>query len=421
MSTLVNDKIDRFERRESPLTQHLSANASPGSRPCLMYVLGLSPQKIGGVEKFLKFLTISLDAAGWDTVLCFDGPIANQFREYIAGPSVSIERLDNQAPPGFACAGELWRLLRRHKPQIFVYAFSGALRTFPWMAKMAGCKYVFFNDHSSRPKGQKAQPMSLLKRIVARIVTAPLTGIVSVAEFTRKSGDAMRVTSAPNVVIQNGIEVQGVDLHRREEFRRILGISNNDFLITQVAWMVPEKGVDRLLHAAAMLLRKRSGVHFLFVGGGPHLQEYQDLAEDLGISGWVTFTGLLTNPTAMGVFDASDVYCQPSLWQEACPLAVLEAMSAKLPVIASNTGGLPELVQDGLTGILVPVGDSNEICAALEQLLADADLRRRMGEAGYQLTLNKHQIDDTARKYVDIFLGKARADYAPERSLQTTT
>jgi glycosyltransferase involved in cell wall biosynthesis len=270
-------------------------------------------------------------------------------------------------------------LLRRHKPRIFVYAFNGALRTFPWTARLAGCKQVFYNDHSSRHKGQRAQPLGFLKRIVARILTAPLTGIISVAEFTRRSGDAMRVTFAPNFVVQNGIEVHGKDLRRRADFRRQFDISDKDLLITQVAWMVAEKGVDQMLRAAAMILRKCSGVHFLIVGDGPCLREYKDLAAELGISGSVTFTGLLTNPTAMGVYDASDIYCQPSVWQEACPLSVLEAMSAKLPVIASNTGGLPELVQDGQSGILVPVGGSQEICAAMELLLADPDLRLSMG------------------------------------------
>jgi glycosyltransferase involved in cell wall biosynthesis len=308
-------------------------------------------------------------------------------------------------------------LLRKHKPRIFVYAFDGALRIFPWLAKIAGCEQVFFNDHSSRPKGQSPQPLSFPKRIVARILTAPLTAIISVAEFTRSTGEALRVTSAPNLVVQNGIEVLGSDLRRRAEFRHKFGISSKDILITQVAWMVPEKGVDHMLRAAAMLLRKRSGVHFLFVGEGPLLQEYENLATDLGIREAVTFTGLLTNPTAMGVFDASDIYCQPSVWQEACPLSVLEAMSAKLPVIASNTGGLPELVQDGLSGILVPVGGSQQICAALELLLADNQLRRRMGEAGYQLTLDKHQIDDTARRYVDIFLSEVRANQAAKEVL----
>jgi glycosyltransferase involved in cell wall biosynthesis len=169
--------------------------------------------------------------------------------------------------------------------------------------------------------------------------------------------------------------------------------------------MVPEKGVDHMLRAAELLLRERSGVHFLFVGEGPRLREYQDLAFELGISRSVTFSGRLINPTEMGAFDASDIYCQPSVWQEACPIAVLEAMSAKVPVIASNTGGMPEIVQDGQSGILVPTGDSQKIWGALERLITNHELARRMGEAGYQLTLSRHLIEDTARRYVDIFLG----------------
>lgn len=408
--SLVNQKTLELKHCEGPLMPHLSAIVAPRNRSRLMFVLALAPQKIGGVEKFLKFFSTALDNAGWDTVLCFEGPISECFREYIAAPNVIIERLDNQAPPGLACAGELWKLLRKYKPLIFVYAFNGALRSFPWLAKMAGCKQIFFNDHSSRPQGQQPHPLSLPKRIVAQILTAPLTAIISVAEFTRSTGSAFQTTSAPNIVIQNGIEVHGSDPRRRAQFRRKFGISNKDILITQVAWMVAEKGVDHMLRAAAMLLRNRSGVHFLFVGEGPLLRQYENLADDLGIGDAVTFTGLLTNPTAMGVYDASDIYCQPSVWQEACPLSVLEAMSAKLPVVASNTGGLPELVQDGISGILVPVGDSQEICAALDQLLADTELRRSMGEAGCQLTLDKHQIEDTARKYVDIFLSETRAN-----------
>ena len=406
MEVQIHDNVDTFKLRNSPSTPPFGAHSASKNRSRLMFVLALAPTKIGGIEKFLKFLATTLDAAGWDTVLCFDGPISEPFREYIAAPNVIIERLDNQAALGFACARELWTLLKKHKPCVFVYAFNGVMRCFPWLAKLAGCKKVFFNDHSSRPKGQKAQPLAFHKRIVGRILTAPLTAIISITEFTRKAGSALRLTSAPNFVVKNGIEVQGTDLRRRAEFRRQFGISNKDVLITQVAWMVPEKGVDHMLRAAALLLRKRSGVHFLFVGEGPSLREYQDLATNLGISGSVTFTGLLTNPTAAGVFDASDIYCQPSVWQEACSISVLEAMSAKLPVVASNTGGLPEIVQDGLSGILVPVGDSQQIGAALDQLLANPGLRRRMGQVGYQSTLNKHRIDDIARKYVDIFLGE---------------
>jgi glycosyltransferase involved in cell wall biosynthesis len=383
---------------------NIQAGTAQQSRPRLMYVLGLAPQKIGGIEKFLRYFVLALDAVGWDSVLCFDGPIAAEFREYISGPYVIIESLDNQGNLGLTCAGGLWKLLRKHKPQTFVYAFHGVMRCFPWLAKMAGCKQVFFNDHSSRPQGQVAAPLSFPKRIVGRILTAPLSAIVSVSEFTRKTSYALGITSACNVVVSNGVEVYAADLRRGVDFRERYGISSNDVVITQVCWMVKEKGVDIMLRAAGMILRKHYGVHFLLVGEGPELTKYRELTIELGIESNVTFTGLLNNPTGTGVFEASDVYCQPSVWQEACPLAVLEAMSVKLAVIASDTGGLPEIVQHGKSGILVPVGNSKEICAALEKLLGNADLRRSMGEEGYQLILKEHRIEETARKYVDVFL-----------------
>jgi glycosyltransferase involved in cell wall biosynthesis len=376
-------------------------------RPALMFVLGLAPRKIGGIEKFMRHFVIALDAAGWDSILCFDGPIATEFREFISSPYVTIESLDNQGHLGLACAGELWKLLRKHEPRTFVYAFHGVMRCFPWLAKLAGCKQVFFNDHSSRPQGHIAAPLSLFKRIVGRILTAPLTAIVSVSDFTRRTGNALGVTSTRNVVITNGVEGHEIDLSLRAGFRERYGISNEDIVITQVCWMVEEKGVDVMLRAAGLLSHRHSGFRLLLVGDGPQLPRYRGLAMELGIEAAVTFTGLLNNPTGAGVFDASDIYCQPSVWQEASGLGVLEAMSLKLPVVASNTGGLPENVQDGRSGILVPVGDSEAICAALEKLLGDPGLRRRMGEAGYHLILKEHRIEEVARKYVEVFTGRS--------------
>ena len=348
---------------------------------------------------------IALDAAGWDSILCFDGSIATEFREYISSLYVTIESLDNQGHLGLACAGELWKLLRKHKPRTFVYAFHGVMRCFPWLAKLAGCKQIFFNDHSSRPQGHIAAPLSSFKRIIGRILTAPLTDIVSVSDFTGRKGNALGVTSVRNIVITNGVEVHEIDLGLRAEFRSRYGISNEDVVITQVCWMVEEKGVDIMLRAAGLLLQRHLEFRLLLVGDGPELPRYRELAVELGVEAAVTFTGLLNNPTAVGVFDASDIYCQPSVWQEASGLGVLEAMSVKLPVVASNTGGLPENVQDGRSGILVPVGDSEAICAALGKLLGDPDLGRRMGEAGYQLILKEHRIEDVARKYVEVFTG----------------
>jgi len=387
--------------------RNLSGIISRTSRPGLMFVIGMMPTKIGSLERFLQYLAAALDRAGCNTVLCFDGPISLEFCEYFQKSYITIERLDDQGDLGFACAGPLWKLLRKHRPQVFVYAFHSVMRCFPWIAKAAGCRRVFFNDHSSRAYGQTAAPLPLPKRIVGRLLTAPLTAVISVSDFTRRTGRIFGTSSAPNIVVRNGVEVGPVDPARRTRFRQQFGISGSDLVITQVCWMVRSKGVEIMLEAATMLLRKRSGIRFLLVGGGDELPRYRQFAIDLGIAEAVTFTGILSNPTEVGVFDASDIYCQPSIWQEACPLAVLEAMSFKLPVIASDTGGLPELVLDGWNGILVPVNDSGKLCAALDELVENGERRRALGEAGYQSVLDAHRIEDTIAKYTNVFLGRA--------------
>ncbi|MGA2050109.1 MAG: glycosyltransferase family 4 protein [Terracidiphilus sp.] len=370
-----------------------------------MFVLGLAPRKIGGLEKFLKYLVVALDAVGWDSVLCFDGLISAEFREYISSPFVLIESIDNQGDLGFACAGKLWNLLRKHKPDTFVYAFSSVMRCFPWLAKIAGCKQIFFNDRSSRSQNQEASPLGFSKRVIGRVLTAPLTAIISNSAFTCRMGEAAGLSSARHLVVLNGVEVREIDPGRRVRFREMYGISMDDMVITQVCWMVEAKGVDTMLRAAEMLLQKHAGVRFLLVGDGPQLPVYKRTAAELGIDSAVVFTGLISNPDETGVFDTTDIYCQPSLWQEASSFAVLEAMSCKLPVIVSNTGGMAENVEEGRSGILVPTKDAESLCAALDQLVTEAELRRSMGAEGYQLILEKHRIEDIAEQYVGILIG----------------
>ena len=373
-------------------------------RPTLMYVLGLAPQKIGGIEKFLRLFVLTLDRAGWNTVLCFDGPISEEFREFIDHPSVSVESLHHQGNLGFSCAGELWRLLRRHRPDRFIYAFHGVMRCFPWLARLGGCTRIFFNDHSSRQPGMKAAPLSLPKRIVGRLLTAPLTAIISVSEFTRRTGTAFGITSAPNIVVWNGVEVREPDPARRQSFRQQHGLPQDAVVITQVCWMIAVKGVGTMLDAAAALLPQNPDVRIVFVGGGPQLEEYRAAAEARGFGQRVVFTGMLNHPTDAGVFDATDIYCQPSIWQEAIGLAVLEAMSTAVPVVASDSGGLPEVVKDGATGFLFPTGDPVALADRLGRLTDDSALRSRFGQAGRERVLAHHQLLNTVTRYAEIVL-----------------
>ena len=289
---------------------YLEAMPTSVRRPCLMFVIGMTPTKIGGMEKFLRALAVRLDAEGWDSVLCLDGEISAEFREYFDLPCLTFESVRQQQDLGLGARAELWTVLRRHKPEIFVYAFHGVMRVFPWMARLAGCRRIFFNDHSSRAPGMVARPLSLHKRLIGRFLTAPLTGIVSVSEFTKRTGSAFGLTTAPNTVVLNGTELKEPSRERGVQFRERYRISQDALVITQVCWMVEVKGVDVMLRAAQVLLQRHAGLRFLLIGGGDKLEEYRAMAQERGIDGSVLFPGVISDPVGAGVFDASDIYCQ---------------------------------------------------------------------------------------------------------------
>ena len=374
-------------------------------RPKIMFVYGLATQKVGGMEKFMWHFLREMDARGWDTVFCFDGMIGDRIREYLNHPAVTLELVNGQKDLGFSAAPALWGMLRKHKPHVFSYGFHGVMRVFPWMAKLVGARRIFFNDHSSRPMGAVVRRMSFPKRMVGKTLTLPLTGIISVSDFVKRSALITDLSAAPNTVIPNGVEVGEPDPARGMTFRERHGVPQDALVFTMSVWMVEVKGVDVLLRASVDLIRSNPHLRLLLIGDGPRLAEYRLLAQELGIAAQVVFPGLLSDPVGLGVFDATDVFCQPSLWQEASGLAVLEAMSMKLPVVASDIGGLPENVREGETGLLFPPGDVAALQAKLQILAADPALRRRMGEAGRVNVLQHHQVQQVAFQYADLLTG----------------
>lgn len=377
------------------------------SRPRLMFVLGLAPVKIGGMEKFLRLFTQNVDRRGYDTVLCFDGPVADVFRASVDFPFCTIESVDHQGDLGFSAAGALWRVLRKHRPQQFIYVFHGVMRCFPWLAKLSGARGITFFDQSSRPPEFQAKPLALPKRIVGRILTLPLDLIVSVTEFTQRTGISLGLTSAPGVVVFNGVELPQPAPERGRALRERLGIAQDAIVIEQLCWMVPVKGVQTLLDAAPEVLAAVPSAHFLLVGDGPQIGEYRARAAKLGLEGRVTFTGVISNPTENGVFEAADIYCQPSLWQEASGMAVMEAMSFTLPPVVSRIGGLPELVHDDVNGFLFNPGDPQSLAGRLISLAQSPELRRTMGSAAHADIVEHHQLHAIVDQFADAVLKTA--------------
>jgi len=129
--------------------------------------------------------------------------------------------------------------------------------------------------------------------------------------------------------------------------------------------------------------------HFVLAGDGAHRTSLEQTARDFGIESHVTFTGVVQDPLADGLYAASDVVCQMSRWEEVFGYVNAEAMATAKPLVGTAVGGIPEIIDDGRTGFLVPRRDTVAMAARLIELLRDPGLRRRMGEAGRQVAIEK--------------------------------
>ena len=171
-------------------------------------------------------------------------------------------------------------------------------------------------------------------------------------------------------------------------------------LVGVVARLQPEKGVATFLKAAAHVSKISPEVRFLVVGDGPLREELLDLVGRVGLRERVRFLGYRADARALtGLLD---VLVVPSL-TEGSPLIVLEAMAARVPVVASAVGGIPDQVRHGEEGVLVPPDDPDALAGALGALLGDPDHAHRLGEAGRRRTENEFSHEALVRRIEAVY------------------
>ena len=202
-------------------------------------------------------------------------------------------------------------------------------------------------------------------------------------------------------VVANGVDVAALDTARPgDAVRRDLGLPAGAPVIGLVGrldhW---GKGHKELLAAMAQI-QARHPVHALIVGGGRRMDEVREMAAGLGLADAVHFLG--PRRDVPDLLNAMDIFVLPS-HSEGVSLALLEAMAAGLPVIATAVGGLPEVVQDGDNGLLIPPRDSAALAAALERLLTDPALVRRLGANARTLVREHYSLDRLGREIKEIY------------------
>jgi glycosyltransferase involved in cell wall biosynthesis len=345
-------------------------------------VFGVNPSRIGGGEVFARALSARLAGHGWESVLCYQSLPQGEVRRFLELPNVAFDVLPGAWKFAARPAAGLAAILKRHPADILHLYFTGFLSPYPWVARLRGVGKVFFTDQGSHPEGYVAARRPAWKRFTARALNLPLNQVICISDYNvdcmlrRDMIDARRVTRIYNSVDLAAVHGDGA------AFRLRYGVPAGAPVVAQVSWMIPEKGITDLVEAARLVLERIPNAHFLLAGEGKHRTEYMALAHGLGMEAHFTWTGLVHNPVADGLYAAADVVCQVSRWEEAFGWVIAEAMAAARPLVATRVGGIPELVTDGESGFLVAPRAPAQIAARLVQLLEDSDLRARMGAAG---------------------------------------
>ena len=164
---------------------------------------------------------------------------------------------------------------------------------------------------------------------------------------------------------------------------------SDEIILGTAGRLIALKGIEYLLRAAAALQAEFPGLRVEIAGAGPQRAKLEEAVAQLGLAGRVEFLGWVNN--IQSVLPRWDVFVMPSL-EEGFPIAALDAMAAGLPVIASSVGGVPELVEDGETGWLVPPADVETLVSRLRSLLLNAELRLSMGAAAQARVRNHFNL-----------------------------
>ncbi len=335
-----------------------------------------------GTEVATLSLVSTLRAVGHGVTVCCYGHYDPAMKERVGtcgGQWHSIDAEHEGRISRWQAIRGMWRLFREVRPDCVHVQFVSPATIALGARLMAGVPMGVLNVHTAGAAGY-----GLKNRLLFRLTAGLATQVVFVSENARRFW--MGAQSRPNAhVIHNSVDTErfcdGANRLDRLAERARHGIPADAAVVGIVGRLVEMKGHRDLFAAVKSLQGSHPNVRVMVVGEGPDRARFEAFATELDLAGRVIWTGLVAPEDLTRVYPLFDVLAMPSRW-EGFGLAAAEAMAAGVPVVGCRVSGLEEVVEDGVSGLLAPVGDVASLASALGRLLDDRALARQMGAAG---------------------------------------
>lgn len=368
--------------------------------------------RVGGAERHVTALMPGLDRNQYAaSVVCIGEPGALFADLRAAGvPATALRRSRRQAVSALI---DLVRLMRRDAPDVVLtrgYNADMLGRAAAIIARVPH-RVVWIHHHAD------ADDRPRLRRVVDRLLERHTSAYFGVAQAQRPFlVDVLGFPEDKVRIIHNGVDAAGFDTRADRAVLTGSALEASGPIVGTVSAMRPEKDHPTFLRAAAAVRSDHPSAGFLVVGDGPERGRAQTLADDLGLAERTVFAGSRDDIPA--VLSAMDVFVLSSRAVECFPMALLEAMASGVPAVCTDVGGVGEMVDDGVTGFLVPPQDPSALAVRVGQILADEDLARSMGAAARDRVVREFGLDVMVRRTeaaLDEITGRNGTPAAPVR------
>ena len=337
----------------------------------------ITKTNFGGAQRYVHDLALEAHAAGYQVLVGGGGDGELLKRLGTCGiETVSIQSLgrDVHLLDEIKAFFEIWSLIRRFRPDV-VHLNSSKAGIAALAARLSGVRTLLFTVHGWAWNEDRPLYQKILIAVMYFFTCVLCHKIIAVSHAAAKQARFLPIRKKNLVVIHNGVGVPHL-LSRSEARKALLPESTNTFWVGVIAELHPIKGLPTLIEAYEHFAPDFPRSELVLLGEGQERSRLERQIRLEGVSGTTHLLGHVEN--AASYLAAFDVFVLPSR-SEGLPYVLLEAGIAGVPVIATQVGGIPEIIEDGMTGILVPYGDRNALTEALESLGRNEALRTDLG------------------------------------------
>ena len=368
-------------------------------KEALALILDSAPLTWTSQEDRHLLLCRELVARGIQPVLVFSAPLKDFEQKFLDAGALVFDISLEKGPLHFY--RRLRKVFKDNNVTLAHIIFFDYFSPMTWIVRAAGVKHIIYEMQNSgifRATSWK----KLLLRARTMIMTAPMTRVIAISEFVREQLVKAGISKEKIIVRYLGIDTERFtpDASSKEEWIRRFNLGPGQIIASTVSYLRPFKNPDILVEAFRELKTRNVPVRLFVAGGGEMLPGLKELSKKLDVEDYIHWLGNVSDPKSL--LQASDMFLLASTG-EAFGLVLAEAMACGAPIVGTRSGSLPEVVEEGKTGLLVPPRNFEELATAIQVLSTDPALRHQMSAQAQERVKNHFTVQDAVIKTLDIY------------------